>query len=111
MKNDVRIERVDHLKKHERVQTADLEQFIRQHPAKRFLGTNFYVWLYNTADTTKDNGWNRFKRRIGKAPVLLDSTLTERSASAMQIYMNGRGFLDASASFRVDTAKRKARMY
>lgn len=111
VKNNVRIERVDHLKKHERVQTADLEQFIRQHPAKRFLGTNFYVWLYNTADTTKDNGWNRFKRRIGKAPVLLDSTLTERSASAMQIYMNGRGFLDASASFRVDTAKRKARVY
>ncbi|MFR5871609.1 MAG: BamA/TamA family outer membrane protein [Alistipes sp.] len=58
----------------------------------------------------KTNWWNRFNRRIGKEPVLLDSTLTARSAEGMKIYLNGKGFLDASTAFRVDTSGKKAKV-
>ena len=109
-KSDVRIEREKQLTRDERATRTELEQFIRQHPTKRFLGTNFYLWAYNSADPDKTNWWNRFKRRIGKDPVLLDSTLTARSAEGMKIYLNGKGFLDASTAFRVDTSGKKAKV-
>lgn len=63
----------------ERITSSELEKYIRQSPNKRFLGTYFYVWLYEQADTAKHNRWNNWKRKIGEAPVLLDMNLTERS--------------------------------
>ncbi|MDD3108330.1 MAG: BamA/TamA family outer membrane protein [Alistipes sp.] len=98
------------LEKKERIPATDLGPFVRQYPTHRFLGTNFYIWVYNSVDTTKNNGWNRFKRRLGKAPILLDSALTTHSASGMRIYLQGKGFLNATTTFKVDTAKRKARV-
>ena len=51
-----------------RIPASDLRKFIRQNPNKRFLGLNFYVWVYEQADPEKDNWWNRFKQ-IGRAHV------------------------------------------
>ena len=61
----------------ERITAADFEKYVRQTPNKRFLGTNFYVWLYEQANPGKQNWWNNWKRRIGQEPVLLDMGLTE----------------------------------
>ena len=100
-RNDIRIERNRELSKQERVTKADLEEFVRQHPTQRLLGTNFYLWAYNSSNPKRKNTWwNRFKRKIGKAPVLLDSSLTARSSQAMKIYMDGKGFLQSEAWFR-----------
>ena len=110
-RNDIRIERNRELSKQERVTKADLEEFVRQHPTQRLLGTNFYLWAYNSSNPKRKNTWwNRFKRKIGKAPVLLDSSLTARSSQAMKIYMDGKGFLQSEAWFRVDTAGKRARV-
>ena len=49
----------------ERITAADLEKYVRQTPNKRFLGTNFYVWLYEQANPGKQNWWNNWKRKIG----------------------------------------------
>lgn len=51
----------------ERITASDMEKYVRQTPNKRFLGTNFYVWLYEQADPAKDNRWNNWKRKIGSA--------------------------------------------
>ena len=77
----------------ERITAADLEKYVRQTPNKRFLGTNFYVWLYEQANPGKQNWWNNWKRKIGQEPVLLDMSLTERSAQNLKVYMDTRGFL------------------
>ena len=67
-RNDIRIERNRELSKQERVTKADLEEFVRQHPTQRLLGTNFYLWAYNSSNPKRKNTWwNRFKRKIGKA--------------------------------------------
>ena len=52
--------------KSERISSSRLEQYVRQTPNKRFLGTNFYVWAYNLANPDKDNWWNNFKRKVGQ---------------------------------------------
>jgi len=97
--------------KKERITAAQLEKYVRQSPNKRFLGTNLYVWIYNSANTDKDNWWNGLKRRIGKAPVLYDGALTEKSAENLKIYMDSRGYYSSESSFWVDTLRRPKRAF
>ncbi len=93
--------------KDERIPSYVLESYIRQVRNKRLLGTNFYVWAYNLADPDKDNSWNRFKRKVGQAPVYYDSLLTEKGAENLKIYMNTQGYYASESAFSVDTTKRK----
>ena len=89
----------------ERITASELEKYIRQSPNKRFLGTYFYVWLYEQADTAKHNRWNNWKRKIGEAPVLLDMNLTERSLQNFKIYLDSKGFYASEASYAVDSTR------
>ena len=93
----------------ERITAADFEKYVRQTPNKRFLGTNFYVWLYEQANPGKQNWWNNWKRRIGQEPVLLDMGLTERSAQNLKIFMDSKGFRASQVTFEVDTTSRRKR--
>ena len=69
----------------------DLEGYVRQSPNKRILGIDFYVWVYQHANPNKDNWWNNFKRKIGEEPVLLDTTLTEKSIQNLTTYLQTKG--------------------
>ncbi len=105
----VKIEEDKSAPRKERIPASDLEKYIRQTPNKRFLGTNFYVWLYEQADSSKHNRWNNWKRKIGQAPVLLDMSLTEKSAENLKVYMDSKGFFTSRATFEVDTTSRRKR--
>ena len=94
--------------KKERIPASDLRKFIRQNPNKRFLGLNFYVWVYEQADPEKDNWWNRFKRRIGEAPVLLDMSLTEQSVRNLKVTWTIGGSSLRRRTYEVDTTSRKS---
>ncbi len=100
-----------HIDGDERIPAYVLDGYVRQTPNKRLLGTNFYVWAYNLANPNKDNAWNRFKRKVGQAPVYFDNSLTEKSAENLKIYMNSQGYYSSEASFEVDTTSRKRRAY
>ena len=93
----------------QRIPAADLEKYVRQTPNKRFLGTNFYVWLYEQANPGKSNKWNEWKRKIGEEPVLLEMDLTQKSAENLKVYMDTKGFFSSQASFEVDTLSRRRR--
>lgn len=93
----------------ERITADELERYIRQTPNKRLLGTNFYVWLYEQADSSKHNGWNNWKRRVGQAPVLIDRSLMRKSVENLKIYMDSRGYYASQASCEVDTLVRRRR--
>ena len=54
----IRIEEDEATPRKERIRAYELEKYVRQSPNKRFLGTNFYAWLYQHADPEKDNWWN-----------------------------------------------------
>ena len=78
-------------------------------PNKRFLGTNFYVWVYNQSNPDKDNWWNRFKRKIGEKPVVYDPALTLKSAENLKAYMESHGFFSSRVRYHVDTTSRRKR--
>ncbi len=105
----VTIEEDKETPRRERITADELERYIRQPPNKRLLGTNFYVWLYEQADSSKHNGWNNWKRRVGQAPVLIDRSLMRKSVENLKIYMNSRGYYASQASCEVDTLVRRRR--
>ncbi|MFR9503460.1 MAG: BamA/TamA family outer membrane protein [Rikenellaceae bacterium] len=105
----VKIKEDQETEKEQRIPNYVLESYIRQTPNKRFLGTNFYVWAYNLADPDKDNAWNRFKRKVGQAPIYYDSSLTEKGAENLKIYLNSQGYYSSESAFEVDTTKRRSR--
>ncbi|MBQ2373931.1 MAG: BamA/TamA family outer membrane protein [Alistipes sp.] len=107
----VKIEDDKEVPRKERITAYTLEQYVRQTPNKRFLGTNFYVWAHNLANPHKNNWWNNVKRKIGEEPVLLDMSLTKRSAQNLQTYMDSRGYYSSSVSYEVDTTRRPKRAY
>ena len=105
----VKVEEDRSVPRKERIKAQDVTKYIRQTPNKHFLGTDFYVWVYNLANPEKDNWWNNFKRKIGQAPVILDERETERSASNLKIYLDSRGYFSSKVDFKVDTLARKRR--
>ena len=82
--------------KNERITASELDRYVWQSPNKRFLGINFYAWVYNQANPDKDNWWNRFKRKIGQKPVIYDPALTLKSAENLKAYMESHGFFSSS---------------
>ena len=105
----VTIEEDQETPRRDRITADELERYIRQTPNKRLLGTNFYVWLYEQADSAKHNGWNNWKRRVGQAPVLIDRSLMRKSVENLKIYMNSRGYYASQAFCEVDTLVRRRR--
>ena len=93
----------------ERITETELEQYVRQTPNQRFLGTNFYVWAYNLANPDKQNWWNNLKRKVGEQPALLDMSLTEKSAQNLKTYMNSRGYYASEVKYEIDTTRRPKR--
>ncbi len=85
----------------------ELSKHVRQTPNKRFLGLNFYVWIYEHANPEKDNWWNNFKRKVGEEPVVLNMNLTEKSVQNLETYMRTRGYYSSSVTYRVDTLRRR----
>ncbi|MFI3317387.1 MAG: BamA/TamA family outer membrane protein [Rikenellaceae bacterium] len=105
----VKIDEDPAVDKEERIAAYTLNGYIRQTPNKRLLGTNFYVWAYNLANPNKDNSWNRFKRKVGQAPVYYDSSLSDKGVENLKIYMNSQGYYSSESSVSIDTTKRKKR--
>lgn len=96
-----RIETDKSVPREERITAGEIDNYIRQSPAKKFLGTNLPVWLYNQADPDKDNGWNNLLRRLGSAPVILDTALTALSSRNIKLYMDRRGFYDSKSRYDI----------
>lgn len=100
----------DSLARNEKVSSVELYKYVKQRPNKRFLGINFYAWVYSLANPQSSSWLNRMARRIGEEPIIYDSVMSSRSVRDMDLYMYGSGFLQANSSFEVDTVRKKAKV-
>lgn len=91
------------------VDKDDIDVYVRQSPNKKILGMDFYVWVWEQANPDKDNWWNRFKRKIGEEPVLLDMEQTEKSKQNLTTYLHTRGYFSSKVEYHIDTTRRKRR--
>lgn len=86
-----------------------VEEYIQQRPNKRLLWMDLPLTFYNATDTAKNSWWHKFWRNTaGQAPVIYDSSLTEKSCKEIDLYLISNGYFNAKISDTVDIKKRKA---
>src|SRR6185503_2210892 len=97
------------------------KSLLKQKPNRKILGIlRLHLGMYNLGnggDTTvagrKFLGWlwaktKRGMRTIGEEPVILDSTLTEKSRQQLMIFLQRKGFFDATVTDSTIYKKKKA---
>lgn len=85
--------------------SADLKNYLRQTPNYKVLGfMKLQLNTYSLSGRDTTSRWNRWLRRIGQPPVILDSSLTEMSARQLRLAMVNQGYMDATV--KVDSILR-----
>ncbi len=94
--------------RNERITSAEINKYIRQHPSMDLWGIR--AWIYCQADTVGAKWWDKFLRNVGAEPVILDTTQSRLSAANIEAYIASRGFFDAveEYSFRLNPKNRTA---
>ena len=70
----------------------EIEPYLKQKPNSYFIfGWNPFLNVYNW-QTGKDNGWDRFVRKIGVAPVVYDPELVDSSIENVRNHLEYLGY-------------------
>lgn len=107
-KNHTEIVKNDSVPKSDRVTKTQIAQYIKQSPNKKLLGFDFFLWIYNLSDTSKNNWNNRWLRKVGEEPVILDSALVQKSLSNIELYLQSIGSFRSTVTDSVFLHKRRA---
>lgn len=82
----------------ERIAREEIAKYIKQRPSMDIWGIR--EWLYMKSDTNHTPRWlGGILRSLGTAPVLLDTTLTRKSADNIKAYVASRGFFGVEEEF------------
>ena len=91
------------------LKSRDMDSYIRPKPNKKVLGTRFYLGLYNMSGQ-KDNGLNRWLRKIGEEPVLYDPYEAEANIKQLGLYCRNKGYYHSAVSDSVEFRRGKAKV-
>lgn len=87
---------------------SDLKSYLRQQPNfKLFNLVKWQLYVYNWSGRNENNWFNKQLRRIGEAPVILDTLLVEQSQEELSRYLFNKGYIEAEVSASIDTTRRK----
>jgi len=98
-----------------KVEKAELEDIIKQNPNRQLLGIlPIYLYLNNFGTRGRDSSkLRKWFRNNSEPPVIIDSVLTEKSQTQMQLFLNKKGYYDALVKDSVwyHPRKNKAKVY
>ncbi|MEM9077015.1 MAG: BamA/TamA family outer membrane protein [Bacteroidota bacterium] len=96
--------------------------------AKKNPDSSFQSWLYRKEKREKRlnrllskkqvvrlqesfvvKGASEFLKRIGEAPVVIDSTLSQESVDRIKAYYNSKGYFNNTGTYAIEKSKRKKR--
>lgn len=87
---------------------VDLKDYLRQQPNFKMFGlvkTQLYLYDWSGRDSSR---WlSRQLRRIGEAPVILDTASVTKSEEELQRFLVNKGYINARVTSDVDTSKYK----
>jgi hypothetical protein len=90
----------------------EMMAIVKQKPNRKILGLiRFHLGVYNFAhkDTTqKLRNW--LERTVGEAPLLLDTSLTQRTSDQLKLYLFKNGYFKAQVIDSTFYNKKKARV-
>jgi outer membrane protein assembly factor BamA len=81
------------------VSRDQMKPYVRQQENSRLLGFwKFYLGLYNLSGRDEEKGINKWFRRIGEDPVMLDPFLVSQSSQQMALFLKNQGYFQPSVS-------------
>jgi len=88
--------------------SSDLKPYLRQQPNFKLFGiVKWQLYVYNWSGKNEHNWFNKQLRRIGEAPVIMDSTLVEQSATELDRFLFNKGYVNAEVTASIDTSRQK----
>lgn len=89
----------------------ELYSLSRPKPNKKMLGTvRFKLSVYNRTKDRKKGFAKWLNEKIGEAPVVIDTTLLERTRRNMQQYMFNHGYFNNVASYTIKDKNRRSKV-
>ena len=87
---------------------ADLRDYLHQRPNFKAFGLiKWQLYLYNWSGKNDKSWMNKQLRRMGEAPVVLDTMLVEQSADELERFLVNKGYIHADVTTRIDTLRHK----
>ena len=92
-------------------QVSGLEPYIRQKPNTQFLfGWNPFMSIYNWSNG-KDNGWDKFVKKMGQEPVIFDNKLVSSSVENIKNHLIYQGYYNSYVTDSVITENKKTTVH
>jgi len=101
----------------EEIKLSEIEDFIQQKPNRSFLWTKPYLNFYNLTHNGKKRkflkftGFYKLGNIIGEEPVILDSSLIEKTKKQFNIYLKNRGYYNSKITDSIYLKHKKAEVY
>lgn len=88
--------------------SSELKSYLRQQPNFKIFGlVKWQLYFYGWSGRNEDRWLNKQIRRMGEAPVILDTLLVDQSAEELTRFFVNKGYADVEVLSAIDTTKRK----
>lgn len=102
------LDKVNILSDNKSYKPSDLKPYLRQQPNFKAFGLmKWQLYVYDWSGRDEKKWLSRQLRRIGEAPVILDSALVFQSSDELRRFFINKGYANAEVSVVIDTSKRK----
>ena len=94
----------------EKINDFEIKKIIKQKPNKKIIGKliTFHLGIYNLTDSLKNNSINKYLRKIGEKPVILDQKLTTKSKLQIERYLKNKGYFNNTVDTNTIYLNKKA---
>ena len=88
--------------------TGDLKPYLRQQPNFKAFGLmKWQLFVYDWSGRNEKRWINKQLRRMGEAPVILDTALVTQSVDELKRFFLNKGYMNAEVSATIDTSRSK----
>lgn len=106
--NDYLLDKVEIITDNKDFKSSELKDYLQQRPNFKVFGLmKWQLYLYNWSGKNEKNWINKQLRRMGEAPVVLDTLLIEESEKELKRFLLNKGYMHAEVTHNVDTSKHK----
>jgi outer membrane protein assembly factor BamA len=88
--------------------SAELKPYLHQQPNFKAFGLmKWQLYVYGWSGKDPNRWINKQLRKMGEAPVVLDTAMVSQSAAELDRFLTNKGYMNASVTASIDTTRRK----
>lgn len=105
---DYLLDKVEILSDNKTYKSSDLKPYLKQQPNFKAFGLmKWQLYVYDWSGKNEKKWLNKQLRRMGEAPIIMDTTLVQQSADELKRFYINKGFINAEVETEIDTTRKK----